>query len=177
MPPCRISRQSISTCAPCVRPNTAQRSVASTPSNRAARMPAVSAAHHSTDQTAHAIPPAQSDTNPPACQRRDNESAPQSHTQSRATLAPQPLEPPPTPPTRPPPPNTQKKFKNHRERSNNPPPRVKTPTLSGKPSRRSSPTRATNVSPCSGANRNAVPPVSSARINRTARWHKPQCPS
>src|SRR5580704_14952795 len=53
-----------------------------------------------TDQIAPAIPPAQSDTNPRACQTRDTESAPQSRTPNLADRAAQSSKPPPTLPTR-----------------------------------------------------------------------------
>src|SRR5271156_2982870 len=54
----------------------------------------------STDQIAPAIPPAQSDTNPRACQTPDTESAPQSRTLNRATPAAPHSIPPPARSTR-----------------------------------------------------------------------------
>jgi hypothetical protein len=60
----------------------------------------VRAAPNSTDQTAPATPPAQSDTNHRACQTRDTEFAPQSHTQNRATPAAPRLTPQPKFPNR-----------------------------------------------------------------------------
>src|SRR5271167_1182089 len=76
-----------------------------------------------------------------------------------------------------PPPNRRKICKNAADRTSNSPSRVNTTTLSGNPTRRSSATRAKNVEPCSGANRNASPPRSCFKTNFTARWHSPQCPS
>jgi hypothetical protein len=57
------------------------------------------AAHHVTDQTAPAIPPAPADTNPQASQTRDNECAPHRRTQNRAIRAAPRSAPSPTPAT------------------------------------------------------------------------------
>jgi hypothetical protein len=74
------------------RRNAASRNSASKKARRACQRSAPreakqlsAAAHHVRDPTAPATPPAQADTDPQASQTRDNERAPHSHTQNRAT--------------------------------------------------------------------------------------------
>jgi hypothetical protein len=71
--------------------------------------------------------------------------------------------------TRHPPPDRRKICKNAADRTSSSPSRVNTTTLSGNPARRPTSTRAKNVSPCSGANRNTLPPRSCFNTNFTAR--------
>ena len=76
-----------------------------------------------------------------------------------------------------PPPSRRKICKNASDRTSNRPSAVTTTMLSGNPALFSAVTILANASPCNDANRNAVPAGSSAKTNRTAPWHNPQCPS